>query len=184
LNRFEKIFFLSIILIEFGLVLILNHQLNQCKKRSYIDRPIETVDRFKILSTFEGKTSENKKEWVHFTPYSMKFYLFGIVSQSCHNCNVFIENWNTFFKNNQTEAEIEPILITEEPLKDFKYEFITHCLEISMDDIIQFGYDRPSLFVTNGRGLILFSHAGYTNGLFEEAIRVIHQNKNKKSRRL
>jgi len=141
-------------------------------------------DSTSILSTFEGKTSENKKEWVHFTPYSMKFYLFGIVSQSCQNCNVFIENWNTFFKNNQTEAEIEPILITEEPLKDFKYEFITHCLEISMDDIIQFGYDRPSLFVTNGRGLILFSHAGYTNGLFEEAIRVIHQNKNKKSRRL
>jgi len=184
LTRFEKIFFSSIILIKFGVILFLNIQLNHCKHGNYTSQfPVSAGNKF-VLSTFIGETANGKEEWIQFTAYSPKLYLFATISRNCQSCEIFLGKWNRFFKNNRTEMNIHPILLTDESIKNFNTAFVTEVLKISRDDMVQFGFDMPSIFAVNGKGEILFMQPGYSEGVSEVALKEILKNKNKKSREI
>jgi len=181
LTRFEKIFFISVISIEFCLIIFLVLQWRECKRNVNIKQFPPMDQQITILSSFQGTNKTGEKEWIHFTSYSPKFYILGVVSSTCPSCESFIEKWNQFFSHGPIGNDIYSVLLTEESFESFKNDSIKNGLIVSRDDIMQFGFNFPSLFVVNGRGAILFNSTGYADGLFEEVSEIIFKNKYRKS---
>ncbi len=173
---------MTIVVIQFGLIIFLSSQWHKCKNVKNDFHQPEITSQLTILSTFSGIKISGEIEWFHFTSYSPKYYFFGVVSSGCKTCEIFLEEWNHFFKNENIENDIISCLLTDESLDRQKFPITTDCLKLSRDDIIQFGFDRPSFFAVNGKGEILFRYSGYMSGIFEEALQIIYNNKYKKSK--
>jgi hypothetical protein len=187
MNKFERIFYFIIILAEFVLILLFYTRLNDCwKKQSIIlkDIPRQT----QRLYSFPGKTATGEQQWVHFSAYSPHYYILVTVSPQCPHCNLMIEHLDTFFTDKTIADDIKVILATSDEWPKMDMKVCEHpdirCLKIAYDDWVQLGIDTPSIFVTNGKGDILYNQKGYSPGLLDAILEKIaeHKNKSRKSK--
>jgi hypothetical protein len=182
MTRFEKIFFFSIITIEFILLLILNSQLNKCRQNQDFEQVLISENQRAVLSSFFGESITGEKELIHFTSYSTNFFIFVSYSNNCGGCDLFLKKMQNYFLKKVIDKDIRLILVTSDDSKSAGLTGNFEHLKVLHEDSIQFGLETPSIFAVNGKGEILFKQIGYSDGVFDTALETINKSKYKKSR--
>lgn len=187
MKKFERLYYFAIILIEVFLIIFLNIKLAKCKRFQYFDNhapgQVKTDGGYRLYSFWAENTS-GEKELVQFTSYTNKFYLFGVFSNHCEHCAEFIDEFASFFLNLNLDKDIQLVLLTRDPIDQYKRYSSFRFLKLSLNDILQFGMDVPAIMVVNGKGEVILKGIGYQKGMFEESLEVIKRYKNRNGKKL
>lgn len=167
-TKFERFFYLLIIIVLFSLILYKKNNVPMNKSNSQAYQ----------LFSFIGFNHEGEKKIIQFTAYSSQYFIFCIISTECHHCREFFTKFNKFFEENKIIGNTQLVFLTESS-ENFNSNTSFPVLKISRDDIIQFGFNTPTIFAVNGQGKVLFNHSGYYAGLFRDALETITIDKNR-----
>ncbi len=172
MSKSERAFYIFIILAEFVLVLLFYTRLNNAMKNRQVEMHNSPKQENRIFS-FYSITGSGEKYLVHFTPYSSDSYIFVSVSNGCNHCKKLLESIQNFFADKKIADNIKVILVSQENLVQTGLCSVPgiRCLKLTLDDIFQFGEYTPSIFVTDGKGNILFMYKGYREGIFQEVMK-------------
>jgi hypothetical protein len=172
MSKTERAFYIFIILAEFVLVLLFYTRLNNTMKNRQVEL-LNSPKQENRMFSFYGITGTKEKYLVHFTPYSTDYYIFVSVSNECNHCKKLLESIQDYFVDKKIADNIKIILVSQEdpvqtglcPVPGIR------CLKLTFEDIFQFGDYTPSIFVTDGKGNILYKYKGYADGIFQEALK-------------
>jgi len=131
----------------------------------------ELIPHLKIprLFSFFGINRNGEKELIHFTNYSnIGTRVFITVSSDCKHCEVFLDNLYKLYGLLDNKKQFVYILTTDSinrvPSRNIPFKV----LEISNDDMFQFGTETPKVVITAGNGDIVYQEIGYSEKIFEE----------------
>jgi len=176
MKKFERSFYIAIIGVQFALI-IFSFVTSQKAKQTTAAKT--APQRF---SSFYGQEKTGEKNLVHFTPYSGKRYIFLLLASDCHYCEDYIQNLGILETREETENDIEVIVLLTEPDERISQQAPSlRTLQISPDDMFQFGMQTPAILIVNGKGDLLLKRLGYKTGLFEQTLENARQMLKKKS---
>ena len=187
MKKFERLYYFAIILIEVCLIIFLSIKLTKYKNFQYFNNSAPGHNKIVGLDRLYSFWAENilgEKELIQFTAYSARFYIFGVFSNQCPHCEVFINEFASFFINMNLDNDIELVLLTRDPIDQYKRYSPLKFLKLSLNDIFQFGMEVPAMMVVNGKGEVLLKGIGYRSGMFEKLLDAVNRNKNRVSKKI
>lgn len=180
----ERIVYALIILAEFVMVLLFYSQSSRYRallKQKPQHPAQETNAR---LYSFPGKAlDQSREELVHFSAYNRNYYIIATISQDCHHCTDLKEEVESQLLVEPLKKNIKLMLIHRDDAQRSKTADDVGILKVTEDDWIQFGLTTPSIFVSDGKGHILYKQEGYNPGFISRSLKIIndHENKGTKS---
>ncbi len=174
MSKGERFLYSALILVLFGIIVFFYLQLQKCKEKQgefpgLASSSKNTGGNLHFFSFF-GDTPGGKRELIHFTAYSSTQYLFFTYSTQCPLCKTALSQFIAATGANKTPGNLRVILLlTEKPGEDVIKSRIT-VLKISFDDWVQFGFNTPSLFYTNGKGEVISGRKGYSDDFISRVL--------------
>ena len=180
MKKWERLFYLVAIVIEFSIILILSLLLKNIRERELNYPHNHYLSSQMQLMSFWAIDLSGEKQLIHFTEYSTDYYLITFISNDCHNCIDFQKKFYEYIKKKHMDKNLRILMLSTDHL-DFVQNNDYH-LKISFEDSIQFGTETPALFVVNGKGNVLFMNTGYYESLFNDAFSAFEEAKIHKSK--
>jgi len=167
IERSERYIYFAIIALMFGLLIISRFVLPNCGENHDQDF-LGNSQKNGGLNSFFTLDASGNRELIHFNAYSPNYYVFLIVSPQCRFCEEFMDEARLFYQGSDEIEQVKVVILTAELSAIPEQWRFKKCLQVSRDDLMQFGDATPILIATNGRGEIVFRHFGFYNGIFEE----------------
>jgi thioredoxin-related protein len=184
MSKFERVFYVVVILAMFALVILFHIRLRESSHRLDVEKQLPQ-DQPPHIFSFEGELPDGDKTFVHFTAYSPKYYIFMNSSDDCPHCQSMLQELQTFRPEETLPENIFIYLIAEEfpgPLPPKESQAGT--LKVSFEDLYQFGSETPSVSVVDGRGNIIARWKGFSIKILKQAILTIRAERNASSKSL
>lgn len=169
MGKIERIFYFSIILLQFFMIIFLNAKL---KNTHSINPKIEipggdrgqSIDR---LFSFEAIDNKGNPRRVQFTSYSLKSYIFIVLSPTCIHCYNLADEVLSHRLDTASFGDMDLLLLTSDPFEKFEDYIIPEIYRLKNDDIAQFGANIPAMIFADGKGEIVSKCIGYHKGIFK-----------------
>jgi len=186
-NKFERVFYVVVILGMFALVILFQARLRETRSKIMEEDSHLSQQQMQHIFSFEAESPEGKKSLVHFTAYSPNYYIFLNTSTNCPHCRAMLQDLQTFKPEKELPENMFVYLVSEEfpePLPPVNSP--VKSLKISFDDRFQLGGETPSGIVVNGKGEIIAHWKGYSRDMLEQGIQAVrdYNNSNTKSIRI
>lgn len=178
MKKAERYFYLTIIIMQFVMILYSFH----LHKKGISREKIIGSDNIPLYS-FKSQALDGSNRFFHFTAYGERSYIFVVLSSSCIHCDEFLSQSVTFIQGFEQGNEIEIFFVSADEIGFYQEKYPGYYfLKLSREDIIQFGSEMPVLIAVNGKGQVLFRHAGYYDQVFQDAIDVLTRSRLKRSK--
>jgi thioredoxin-related protein len=175
MSKFERVFYVVVILAMFALVILFQIRLKESRHRLDVTGQFSQVQSRHVYS-FEGELPDGEKSFVHFTAYSSRYYIFLNSSNDCPHCLSMLQHLQTFNPGDKLPEHTSIYLIAEEFIDPMPpVDSPVKLLKISFEDHFQFGQETPSVTVVDGRGNLIFRWKGYSPEIFMQAIKTIRE---------
>lgn len=187
MSKVERIFYFTVILVMFALVMLFQFRLRDARRQTAKNIK-KTTQQTQHLFSFEGESPMGEKTFVHFNAYSPNYYIILNTSADCPHCLSMLQDLQSFNPEIKLPENVFIYLITTdefpEPLPP--PDSPINVLKIAFDDWYQFGMETPSGKAANGKGEIIAHWKGYSPKVLETALQAIqnYNNTNTKSIRI
>jgi len=182
MSKFERIFYVVVILAMFALVILFQLRLRETRSKMTVNAQSQQNQVHQIFS-FKGESSEGEKSFVHFTAYSPNYYIFLNTSTDCSHCLSMLQELQDFKPEGNLPENLYIYLIAEElPAPLPPKGSPTRTLKVSFEDLFQFGSVTPSVTAVDGRGNVINQWKGFSREILKQAIQAIREDSNANSR--
>lgn len=181
--KYERLIY-AVVMISQCLIIIFLATTSHSKKN--IPQVSQAPGTTQQLYSFWGRVSADEKRLIQFSAYAKQSYIFVILSSQCLPCEEFLNHSSdiisTLTLKRGTEEFVEIIILVQDSLAAIQSRR-PGCtvMELSSDDIFQFGQETPIILAVNGKGQILSRHVGYKEGIFNDALYVLKESTKKRS---
>lgn len=176
MSKFERVFYVFVILAMFALVILFQLRLRETRKQEKMNVQHSAIQEQRLFS-FGGESPTGEKDLVHFTAYSPNYYIILNTSTDCSHCLSMLQDLKAFNPENKLLENICIYLITtdEFPEQLPPGDSQIKTLKLSFDDWYQFGMETPSGIIANGKGDVIAHWKGYSPTVLDRALQKIQQ---------
>ncbi len=116
MKKYERFFYIAIIVALFGLIYLFYSQVMEMKKNN-VGNIRDSISSSRIFSfnILDGNIPGNNPcPWIQFTAYSSEYYLFITFSPGCPQCLNMLDDFKIYFSSKEFATDTQVYLISSE----------------------------------------------------------------------